>query len=156
MTCLYQVYALQEYSWDITCLEGYVTGTEQTHEVFSMYIPGLRYRWSYTMYIPGIYHAYTLWMYMTGIWQWYDRYKLGIWLSYTFLMHMTGIWQGYDRYILGIWLSYTWRLVLRRRTWPHSSRSTRNNITRSGQNCHLLISRAMASFGHALVNTASA
>ena len=46
---------LQEYSWDITCLEGYVTGTEQTHKVFSMYIPGLRHRWSYTMYIPGIY-----------------------------------------------------------------------------------------------------
>ena len=50
---------LQEYSWDITCLEGYVTGTEQTHKVFSMYIPGLRHRWSYTMYIPGIYQVYT-------------------------------------------------------------------------------------------------
>ena len=48
----------QEYSWSITCLEGYVTGTEISHKVFSMYIPGLRYRWSYTMHIPGIYQVY--------------------------------------------------------------------------------------------------
>ena len=48
----------QEYPWGITWLEGYVTGTEQTHKVFSMYIPGLRQRWSYTRYIPGIYQVY--------------------------------------------------------------------------------------------------
>jgi hypothetical protein len=36
-----------------------VTGTEQTHKVFSRYIPGLRQRWSYARYIPGIYHVCT-------------------------------------------------------------------------------------------------
>ncbi len=49
----------QGYPWHITCLYGYVTGTEQTHKVFSMYTPGLRHTWSYTRYISGICHVCT-------------------------------------------------------------------------------------------------
>jgi hypothetical protein len=48
----------QAYAWYIPCLSGYVTGTEQTHEVFSMYNSGLRHTWSNTRYIV-LYQVYT-------------------------------------------------------------------------------------------------
>ena len=46
------------YVWYITWLAGYVTGTEQTHKVFSRYNPGIGPKLEYTRYILSIFMAY--------------------------------------------------------------------------------------------------
>ena len=85
----------------------YKKGTEQTHEVFTRYIPAIWMTCPYGFDIPGINHEYT--MYIKSIWT-YGFYIPGIYHVYT--MYIQGIcdipftYQTYTLYIQGIYKVY--------------------------------------------------
>jgi len=102
--------------------KGYVTGTEQTQKVFSMYIPGLRQRWSYARYIPGIYHVY--------IWYRHVIYQVLIMLTafdVFFLQDFVGSIPTYLQATPILWtplaqtqtMTQTWIYLINRRYWMH-------------------------------------
>ncbi len=79
-------------------------GTEQTHEVFTRYIPDISVRTAYTFHIPCIYHVFT--MYIPTLF-WYTCYIQWIFLVYTSCIILS-IYHVYTMYIHDISLVYIW------------------------------------------------
>ena len=104
-------------------------GTEQTHEVWSGYIPGILVTWAYAWNMPCIWTVYTMHMlkrlryttyipwlfmiiygiycvvYISCIYNVYTMYMPSINLAYTWYIHM--ICFEYTMYIYGIYIVYT-------------------------------------------------
>jgi hypothetical protein len=101
----------------------------------------------------GIYLSYDLHCHMTYFCLSYTSHMTYIWHTYG---HIPVLYLSYDRYMTGIFLVYTWRLVLRRRTRPHSSWPSSNNIPGPSHDGNLFYIGAMTPFAFAHVNVGGA
>jgi hypothetical protein len=90
-------------------------GTEQTHEVFTRYIPAIWMTCPYAFDMPCIYHVYTMYIQFKI---WYTSYIPGIFFVYTtwyilsiycaYTIHMYSIFCVYTMYIPCIYMVYIW------------------------------------------------
>ncbi len=84
LPCIYDA-VLTDMLWIHIVYQRYIIikkGTEQTHELFTRYIPDILVRTAYTFHIPCIYHVYTM-------------YILYIYIMYIQTLHLTLVYTMY-------------------------------------------------------------